>query len=332
MKIDETSYIEDVAKATGSSPFYVNPGVSDFLNDLSDLVWTQEEPFASLSIYGQYKVMQLAHLHHAKVLLDGQGGDEVLAGYEKYFGAYLMECLLNLRIREALLCARSRRRKTISDMRHMFKTASFALSEDDFEVRRDIGSIPTAKSVEPLAPARLEGNEILNRTLLADLLVNTIPQYLRYEDKNSMRWGIESRVPFLDHRLVEFAFSLPSRWKLGNGTTKKILRDAMTQILPDRISGRHDKIGFSTPDADMMRSPDFSEMAQELMGSASFRSRRYWRADDAERLYRDHLQGGKDHSALIWRILNTELWLRMFIDEPTRLEKRSQGMKMSDLL
>ena len=107
----------------------------------------------------------------------------------------------------------------------------------------------------------------MNRALYSDLTRYSIPQLLRYEDKNSMRWSIESRVPFLDYRLVELAMSLPSGYKIRKGTTKYILRKAMKGLVSDRILERKDKIGFAAPDEDWLMSPDFVEMAREIFAS-----------------------------------------------------------------
>jgi asparagine synthase (glutamine-hydrolysing) len=158
----------------------------------------------------------------------------------------------------------------------------------------------------------------LNRALYSDLTRYSIPQLLRYEDKNSMRWSIESRVPFLDYRLVELAMSLPSCYKIRKGTTKYILRKALKDLVSDRILGRRDKIGFATPDEDWLNSPAFKEMAEEILKSNKFKSRKYWTQDEVLHLLDEHL--GKDcnhiknYSDVLWRIINVELWLRSFID------------------
>jgi len=154
----------------------------------------------------------------------------------------------------------------------------------------------------------------LNRALHSDLTRYSIPQLLRYEDKNSMRWSIESRVPFLDYRLVELAMSLPSGYKIHKGTTKCILRRAMKGLVSDRILGRKDKIGFATPDESWMKASDFAQFMERLINSEEFRLRKYWKPEEVERLLAEHTSGKKNHEEALWRIMSVELWLRSFID------------------
>ena len=135
----------------------------------------------------------------------------------------------------------------------------------------------------------------LNRALHSDLTRYSIPQLLRYEDKNSMRWSIESRVPFLDYRLVELAMSLPSGYKIRKGTTKYILRKAMKGLVSDRILERKDKIGFATPDESWMRSSDFALLMEKLINSEQFKARKYWKPEEVKRLHQEHTSGKKNH-------------------------------------
>ena len=169
-----------------------------------------------------------------------------------------------------------------------------------------------------LANPLLDRGFDLNRALYSDLTGYSIPQLLRYEDKNSMRWSIESRVPFLDYRLVELAMSLPSSYKIREGTTKYILRKALKGLVSDRILERKDKIGFATPDGDWLMAPDFAEMEREILNSDKFRSRKYWKHEEVVNLLDENLGSGtklkKDHMDVLWRIINVELWLRTFVD------------------
>jgi asparagine synthase (glutamine-hydrolysing) len=175
----------------------------------------------------------------------------------------------------------------------------------------------------------------LNRALYSDLISYSIPQLLRYEDKNSMRWSIESRVPFLDYRLVELAMSLPSGYKIRLGTTKYILRKAMKGLVSDRILNRRDKIGFAAPDEDWLMSPDFVNMARQIFASSKFRDRKYWNSEEVIHMLEEHLGVGsksrKNHSEMLWRIINVELWLRTFIDSQCSA-RETASTKMQDLL
>jgi asparagine synthase (glutamine-hydrolysing) len=142
----------------------------------------------------------------------------------------------------------------------------------------------------------------------------SLPQLLREEDRNSMAFSIESRLPFLDYRLVEYVFSIGPEWKVRRGMTKHVLREAMRGILPDRVRLRTYKLGFPTPISQWLREPPMRAVLDEVLGSASFRSRGYFDAARMQSLYADHLAGRTDAWQTLWKALNLELWLRRFID------------------
>jgi asparagine synthase (glutamine-hydrolysing) len=141
-----------------------------------------------------------------------------------------------------------------------------------------------------------------------------LPSYLRYEDKNSMAHSIESRLPFLDYRLVEFAFSLPWDQKINRGTLKFILRNALKGILPDTIRKRQDKVGFSTPE-DLWFRGEMKDAITQIINSNRFLGRPFFNADAVKEMVRKHQSGQINISATIWRCVNLELWMRMFIDD-----------------
>jgi len=316
-KLDESEFINVVEDATKVEGHSVIPTSKDLQKDLIDLIRTQEEPFGTLSIYGQYKVMELANKNCMKVLLDGQGSDEVFAGYFIYYKYYLFESLLHLQIEEAIQAAK-RIKNRISDMvlfPAMTMLSALGLSQGwvrNLWLKR-LKFLKGFEDIE-LANPLTERSFDLNRALCSDLTHYAIPQLLRYEDKNSMRWSIESRVPFLDYRLVELAMSLPSGCKIRKGTTKYILRKAMKGLVSDRILNRRDKIGFATPDKSWMKASDFVKFMQTLMDSEEFTKRKYWRADEVKKLLEEHKSGKKNHEEALWRIMNVELWMEEFID------------------
>jgi len=320
-KQDESSFINEVVAATTVEAHSVSPSTEDLIRDLYDLIWTQEEPFGSLSIYGQYKVMQLANRNGMKVLLDGQGSDEIFAGYFIYYKYYLFESLLHLWMGEAIETAKKMKSK-LQDMvlfPAMTILSTLGLSQG---ILRNLwlSRLKYLKGFDKIVLANplTDRGFDLNRALHSDLTRYSIPQLLRYEDKNSMRWSIESRVPFLDYRLVELAMSLPSGYKIRKGTTKYILRKAMKGLVSDRILERKDKIGFATPDEDWLMSPAFVKTAREIITSKKFSSRRYWNAEVVMRMLEEHLgercKSRKNHSEMLWRIINVELWLGIFMD------------------
>jgi asparagine synthase (glutamine-hydrolysing) len=323
-KIDESSFIDEVVAATNVESHSTSPSNEDLIQDLSDLIRTQEEPFGSLSIYGQYKVMELANKSGMKVLLDGQGSDEIFAGYFIYYKYYFFESLLHLRLKEARETAKRMKSKIQDMLLFPAMTILSRLGLSGAWISRVFWfshqkHMKWAEEIELANPLTERGFD-LNRALRSDLTRYSIPQLLRYEDKNSMRWSIESRVPFLDYRLVELAAALPSGFKIREGTTKYILRRALKGLVSERILGRKDKIGFAAPDDDWLMSPDFVRMTREIISSSLFGSRKYWRSQKVMQMLDEHTGAGerkrKNHSQALWRIINVELWLRAFIDVP----------------
>jgi len=136
---------------------------------------------------------------------------------------------------------------------------------------------------------------------------------LRFEDHNSMAHSIESRLPFLDHRLVELMFSTPSDTKIFHGTTKVVLRESMKDLLPNMINLRQDKISFNTPEDTWFRGK-LKGLVENLVISESFSSRQFYNHSIVKEYLNEHMTGTQDHSFAIWRWMDLELWLRKFID------------------
>ena len=137
---------------------------------------------------------------------------------------------------------------------------------------------------------------------------------LRWDDLHSMAFSIESRVPFLDFRLVEAVLKTPSNQKINDGETKHLLRQSLKDILPKKITDRKDKKGFSCPEAKWFRSDKFKYFILDLINSKSFSERGIFDVSIANSVYMRHLNKGEDHSIEIWKWINLELWFRKYID------------------
>ncbi|ACS91070.1 Putative asparagine synthetase [Thermococcus sibiricus MM 739] len=273
-KLDESKYQESVVRECNVKRYTTTFTVGDILRDIDDLVYSQEEPFFTLSIYGQYRVMKLAKEHGMKVLLDGQGSDEILGGYHHFFEYYFAELFRSFRwiklISEIIAYYKTYKSwSPISNMifylspkfvkRLLWKRRFPYLADDFVERYKDRGS------KEPQW-----GAKSLKEALILAETYYSLPHLLRFEDKNSMRWSIESRVPFCDHELVEYVLSLPAEAKIDKGITKKILREALRGILPEDIRTRTSKIGFATPDEDILRTEVGYTFAKSIIESNSF--------------------------------------------------------------
>lgn len=245
---DESGYARLVAGHLGIELHTVTPGTEAFLGTLHDVVRTQEEPFHSPSMFMGWHVFERAKALGCKVMLNGQGGDEVLLGYERYFASFLSAVSLVRFAREALAQARHSKLslREVLSYRYYFTHAGLRLRRlkartflrpryrDSYDGQAVIDSAHAFRDLESLQ--------------VHEIATLQLPHLLRYEDRNSMRHSIETRLPFLDYRFVEYCISIPAEHKIRDGWTKFVLRNAMDDLLPRRVTWRTDKLGFQAPE------------------------------------------------------------------------------------
>jgi asparagine synthase (glutamine-hydrolysing) len=312
---DESKFIH-MLNDTVKNMHFTKPDADSFFNDFDRFIEAHNEPVPNTGPYVQYKVMELAS-KHVTVLLDGQGADEQLAGYHYFFGSYFVE-----------LFRQFRWLKLLSEVFHQYrihrslnaiKYFSYYLLPSAYQKRISNNRYP---SINKDFFSRYNDVNRLNQMLYNPKSLNEsllqhfeykLEHLLHWEDLNSMHFSIESRVPFLDYRLVEATLSTPSSQKINKGQTKQILRAAVKDIVPDGITYRKDKKGFSNPRDKWFRTDQFNTYIQDLINTHSFKNRGYFNSKVALDQYHDHLQGA-DHSREIWKWINLELWFQKFID------------------
>lgn len=261
---DESRYIESAIHKFPVSNYQVTPNVNGLINDFEKICRHQEEPFQSSSIYAQYKVFELAKQHDIKVMLDGQGADETLAGYNKYIHWYLQQLISRKMYKEAML-EKSIFRRNNTPFRWGFGNylatylpAHTAIHLESQEYNKVVRHPDISKDfINHLHGREWEGIHKPIITKLNDILFfNTtslgLEELLRFADRNSMANGVEVRLPFLNHQLVEFIFSLPANFKIHKGWTKWLLRKAMVKKLPSEIVWRKDKVAYEPPQRQWM--------------------------------------------------------------------------------
>lgn len=242
-EMDEWRYVREIAKHKGVQLHSVFVEPSGFWSDLSSVVRAQEEPFGGPGVYAQWRLMQLIHSQGIRVVLDGQGGDELLCGYAKYFYFALQDLWRGRAIGQFFM-------GLIDGLFHGGPQL-LDLSGAKRYLPRAFGALESRRIL--LQPAFVNGcrnvmveqpaGDVSSQQLL-DVTKFSLPILLRYEDKNSMAFSIEARVPFLDHRLVEFALGLPTEFKIRGSESKWILRRALHGLVPDMILDRRSKLGF----------------------------------------------------------------------------------------
>ncbi|MBA3442659.1 MAG: asparagine synthase (glutamine-hydrolyzing) [Pyrinomonadaceae bacterium] len=333
---NELQYARIVADAFKTDHHEIIVSPEDFFAQLPKLVWHEDEPLAHPSSVALYFVSQLAS-QHVKVVLTGEGSDEMLAGYERYrktivnlaLGARYYN-MTNEIVRQSVqrgienlplgVKVRQKLARTFlcvpPDIESIYFD-NFAVFPRDMqhdlltsETKERVGGV-----IDPYAGVRgfLEGTDadtLLNRLLYADTKTY-LHELLMKQDQMSMAASIESRVPFLDHKLVEFTARLPERMKLRGWTTKYILRESMKHVLPEAILKRS-KMGFPVPVGSWFRGP-FRSVVDEYVLSERAMERGIFNRAFVKRLVERH-QAGENHTERLWALVNFEMWLRQFID------------------
>ncbi|MCQ2570675.1 MAG: asparagine synthase (glutamine-hydrolyzing) [Candidatus Saccharibacteria bacterium] len=280
----------------------IKPTPEDFLKDLQDFVRTQEEPIISTGPYAQYAVMREAS-KHVTVLLDGQGADEMMAGYNPYYYVYLNQ--LKSRKQYGALMAETTKssdivKKILRGKRQKVKPVTNLMQPEFAEKYSDEKMVVI--------------NNNLKMRLLDDIFKHSLPSLLRYEDRNTMRFSLEGRVPFIDKELLKYLFSLDDDAIIHGGWNKNILRDSMKGILPEKIRARRNKIGFTTPEGEWFKT--IHKDLEKILASDEFAHRKYFNQLEVLREFKlDEKGKGSYGSMAFWRIINVELWLREFFDE-----------------
>lgn len=295
-RFDESRYIDMVVEETGVVNYRTTPDAVDFWRDIDHLLYIQDEPFASLSIYAQYSVMRAAS-GGVKVVLDGQGADEQLGGYIAYQMPYVRGLLRRGQIPAAI-------REVVCGARNHLSYFSWAFRQTLLRSERRellLGEVPEV--------LRYVGS--LDEVLKKEVVTTNLPLMLHWVDRNSMAFSIRARVPFLDHRLVEYLAALPLDQKIRDGVTKYVLRRAIRGLVPEVIRCRMDKMGFVTPEEAWMKD-DLSPHILDTFSAPEFSRRPYWDAERVLNSYQEFLDGTREYSTEFWRIACTEMWLRQF--------------------
>jgi asparagine synthase (glutamine-hydrolysing) len=276
--MDESAIVNSLLSDVGIPGYAVTPSGSTFLEHSDRLFFHQEEPYPSTSMFASYLVHGLAKANGVTVLLDGQGADEYLAGYAHYPALVLSSLAKQGRFHRWWVERRALRQRVGSDpvpwraaVQLWVQSMSNGARTLPVDPRRDVshlsGEFRDAHAQE--APRVIPlGKSALKTRLYADLMLGHLQELLRYTDRNSMAHSREVRLPFLDHRLVEFCLRLPERFLYRNGTSKWILRESLRGIVPAAILDRRDKVGFATPWERWWSEPGVGDALRERLDDA----------------------------------------------------------------
>lgn len=328
---DEWHYAEQVIKATGVISHVVEPTVDRFVDELPRFIWMNELPVGSSSQFAQWCVFDLARQHDVTVLLDGQGADECLGGYEQYFGPYVQSLrergetgrlareLPLIRERYPLALAppaRALRDRLPFPLRHWMSNRFGVGTSLLYGLRPDLAQ----RVAEENALPRQEGFHPLASALLQDTFGRYLTTLLRYGDRNSMAHSREVRLPFCDHRIADFVSRLPPHLLMGEVQTKRLLRESMRGILPEGIRNRWNKQGFRPPQDQWFKSPGFLNLVRDTFHGDSFKESPYWIPSWWQRALRRVEQGELGLGWTLWHPFMVQQWKLHFL-EPLRASR-----------
>lgn len=315
-RYDESGFIYEYRDKV-KNMYFTSPTSDSLINDLESFIKAHNEPVTSTSHYAQFKVMELAK-SNVVVTLDGQGADELLAGYHYFFGIYFKELLKSAKVfsltSEIFNYMRNHRdlygiKSFLYFLAPAFLKTKARVKEKGYLAKSFSGKFQGENTIVE----NIYGSGSIYEALISHFEYK-LEHLLKWEDRNSMWYSLEARVPFLDYRLVEKTLSMNSDMKIRKGMTKFLLRESMKNILPERIRLRKDKIGFNTPEDEWFRTVKFRNLIGEIINSESFGSRGIADVNKVRILFERHLNGKINISRDIWKWINLELWFRKFID------------------
>jgi asparagine synthase (glutamine-hydrolysing) len=322
-RFDERTWIDEVVNATRVDAHYVYPEFEQLFDEISEITWHQDEPFGSTSIYAQWNVFREAGNNNVKVMLDGQGADEQLAGYHNFFSPHLSGLFKSFKwislVKEMSAIHKIHGYPWLTVFSYF---ANGVLPEPvrDF-LRRKTGKtnsspewlntdILKCSPQNPIISLGLGRVNTIRELSIVQLTTSNLQMLLHWEDRNSMAHSIESRVPFLDYRLVEFVVGLPDEFKLSGGITKNVLRASMKDILPDNIRNRMDKLGFVTPEEVWMKE-DVKGLFRNRLKAVINNSNGIIKKEALD-FFDDLIDGKRPFSHMPWRLISFGEWLERF--------------------
>jgi asparagine synthase (glutamine-hydrolysing) len=301
-RYDEWKFAEEVIKKTKAHPHRTFPSFNQLQNDIDAFLWHQDEPVGSTSVFSQWAVFKASNEAGLKVMIDGQGADEQLAGYGgndlPFYAGLIRKMKLFSLAQEALAY-----KKENGNWPYGFLLSGLRLNMNKPFPR------PMADWLQQPEPATVFGKPAgsLQENLMRQLYGEPLPALLRYEDHNSMAWSVESRTPFMDYRLVEFTLGLPERFVYKNGIRKHILRKAMHNVLPPAIQNRKDKMGFVTPE-ELWLKGEGKDWFINAIGHSCNAFGHILNPTKVKKHVNDIISGKEPFSFMPWRIASLGAW------------------------
>lgn len=313
---DESKFIDEF-KDIVPNMHYIKFSSDLLLQNINDLIKTQVEPTPGTSPYALYYIFKEASNKGIKVILDGQGSDEALAGYEYIPGLYHKSLFTHFKwitlFKETLKYLKLHRSTRSLKYMLFFLLPGKMRTKVKVAQKTYINPVFAKKHNRNVFIEKLYGSKNV-KEMLINHFAYKLEHLLKWGERNATAFNIDSRIPFLDSKFVEYAIALDDNDKIKDGYTKYILRESFKGIMPENIRLRVDKKGFTVPQDEWFKTQEFRIFIMNILNSDSFRSRGYIIPEEAIRLYEKHLKNEINISKDIWKWINLELWFRLYID------------------
>lgn len=317
-RFDEKEFIDAIVASQKMEAFYTYPDIDELLEESSAILWHQDEPYPTTSVFAQWLVFKMVKKEKVKVMLDGQGADEQLGGYHGFFGNRIYDLFSKgdfMGMLKEIQCIKNKHPRSNPWMLLFNKLVPDTLRQP---IRRMLGksaagsdwldmNMLQAQDIHPFHEAKHHG---FHAQSILQILHTSVPMLLHFEDRDSMAHSVESRTPFLDYRLVEFNLGLPGHFKIHEGWTKHVMREGMKDILPPSICWRMDKMGFLTAEEEWVcreRPAEFMCLVEESLELSQGIFKPKVR-DLALRM----MKGKLPYNSTLWRQITFSKWLELF--------------------
>lgn len=283
----ETSYIRDTVAQTGLKAAFIPTNPLGLAADLPKLNWHIEDPFRSLAVYTQFLIYRnIQDTSNVKVVINGQGADELFGGYNEQYRVLLAEYLSKFKLGSFVKEARFLKKHRPQTYERIFRLAFAKLTAKAFATPH-----------------------FFNQDGFNQITESPLREYFKYDDRNSMTFGVEARAPFMDYRLVEFGLTLDTKFKIDGSINKKIVRDYAAPIIPDSVRNRKDKMGFTTPQEAWQRKElkaDFDKTMDEILVQKVFE------IPNLQAAYSAYQSKNKGDFYYFWRVYNLHHWYKVW--------------------
>jgi asparagine synthase (glutamine-hydrolysing) len=311
--LDEWESAQHTVRAAGAESFGVTLNDREVLNEMDSHLWSMDEPYILPTVYGYWKVLELARHTGAKVIFDGRGGDECFCGHSYLYPCMLYNLLRSGRLLRSLSEIRWRQRRSDIPVRRSLVDLAKFVVPNRYRGRK----LPPWLSRDVLVARRQLPRRSLRDRKLSMLLATPSPAFQHHYDRNTLSLGLESRSPFLDPSVVECALALKASDLLHEGFMKWTLRDAMRGIVPPETLDQARKQGFGVDLRDWLAEGELGDTIKETFRSPQMASRPYFDSSQLLATLEAHRAGTSNRPlAEAWRAFIVERWLRLFIDPP----------------